>query len=68
MTLTAAAVAFINAVLSLVTNFGVSLTDNQKAAITGLVNAGIVLGTLVWDYKSKRTMSPPPPGSAVTGP
>jgi hypothetical protein len=68
VTLTAAAVAFINAILALVTNFGVDLSDNQKAAITGLVNAAIVFGTLVWDTLSKRTMKPPPAGSATNGP
>lgn len=51
MTLTAAIAAFVNAALALVTNFGVNLTDNQKGSITLLVNAGLVLGALVYDRR-----------------
>lgn len=42
--LSAALVAVLNTALQLVVSFGVNLTDRQNAAITGLVNALLVLG------------------------
>ena len=53
MTLTAAVVAFTNAVLQVVTNFGFNLSDTQQASISGLVNAGLVLGAIVLSYRQK---------------
>ncbi len=68
MTLTAALVAFINSVLALVANFGVSLSDAQKGSITLAVNAGAVFGALLFDHVTHRTLKPPPAGSATNGP
>ena len=61
-TLAAAIVAFANAVLGLVTNFGVDLTDTQKGSITTLVNAGLVLIGLVWAVAHKRGVNTTTPG------
>lgn len=60
--------AFVNAVLAVVVNFGVSLTETQIGSITLAVNAGCVLGALVFDKLTKRTLTPPPAGSATPGP
>lgn len=43
MTKTAAVVAFVNSVLLVVTAFGLELSQEQQAAIIGVVNALIVL-------------------------
>ena len=62
MTLAAAVVAFVNAVLSAVVQFGVSLTDTQIASITGLVNAGLVLGAIALAYRRKTNGAAKPAG------
>lgn len=59
--LSGAIVAFVNAILAVVTNFGVSLTDTQKGSITALVNAALVLGGLVYAYAHKQGKQSPPP-------
>lgn len=68
MTLSASLVAFVNAALALVTNFGVNLSDNQKGSIVVLVNAGAVLGALLFDKITKRKLTGAAPGSAKNGP
>lgn len=49
MTKTAAVVAFVNAVLLVVTSFGIELSQEQQAAIIGAVNALIVLLAALFD-------------------
>lgn len=68
MTLTTALVALINAVLAVVVNFGVSLTETQTGSITLAVNAAVVFGALVFDKMTGRKLTPPPAGSATNGP
>jgi hypothetical protein len=58
VTLTAAIIAFVNGVLTVVVQFGVSLTDTQIAAITGLVNAGLVLITAALSYRKQAQRAP----------
>jgi len=53
MTLPAAVVAFVNSILSVVVQFGISLTDAQIASITGLVNGALVLGAIAMHYRQK---------------
>jgi hypothetical protein len=68
MTLTAAIMAVVNAVLSLVINFGVNLTDAQRASIVGVVNAVLIFGAIGYDQwrgLKKSALPPPPP---ATGP
>lgn len=67
MTLAAAIVAFINSVLAVVSNFGVSLDDNQKGSIVIAVNAASVLGALIFDKLTNRRLRGSEPGSAVNG-
>lgn len=43
----------VNTTLQLVVSFGVSITDSQNAAITGLVNAVLVLGGVVAHFRIK---------------
>lgn len=64
MTLTAAIVAFVNAVLACIIQFGVTLTVTQTGSITLAVNAACVLGALLFDKLTNRTLKPPPAGSA----
>ena len=68
MTLTAAVVAFVNAILGLINNFGFNLSDAQRVSIIVAVNAALVLGALVWDTVTKRPRMGAPAGSAVGGP
>lgn len=53
--LSALIVAFVNAALAVVVNFGVSLTQTQTGSITLVVNAGLALiaGVLHWRSGSK---------------
>lgn len=48
--LTAAVVALVNAILSVVINFGISLTEDQRVSIVTLTNAVLVIAALVWHY------------------
>lgn len=59
--LSAAIVGVDNTVLQLVVSFGVGVTDAQNAAITGLVNALLVLGGIVEHYRIRASQSPVPP-------
>lgn len=43
LSLSAAIVAFVNAVLSAIINFGIPLSSAQQASITSVVNAAIIL-------------------------
>lgn len=61
--ISAAVLGLANAVLQAVAAFGVNLSDNQNAAITGLLNAALVFGFLAWDlYRKVPPSSPPAPG------
>ncbi len=60
MTLSAAVVAFVNAVLAVIVNFGVSLTETQTGSITVLVNAGIVLIVAALALRKKASGAPNP--------
>lgn len=51
MTKSAAIVAFVNATMFLLLAFGLDLSDAQQAAITGIVNAGLVLLAAMFDPK-----------------
>lgn len=51
MTKTAAILAVVNAALALLLAFGVDVTQEQQAAITGIVNAVLVLGAAFLDPK-----------------
>jgi hypothetical protein len=59
-----AVVALANAAMQLVVSFGVSLTDAQNAAITGLVNALLLVGALFVHTGS----TPPPPAPPAPPP
>jgi len=56
--ISAAILGLTNTVLQLVVSFGVSITDAQNAAITGLVNSVLVLGALVEHYRIKNGAKP----------
>lgn len=60
-TISAAVLGLANAVLQTVAAFGVSLSDNQNAAITGLLNAALVFGFLAYDLYHKTPSPPAPP-------
>lgn len=60
-TVSAAVLGLANAVLQTVAAFGVSLSDNQNAAITGLLNAALVFGFLAYDLYHKTPAPPAPP-------
>lgn len=64
-TISAAVLGLANAVLQTVAAFGVSLSDNQNAAITGLLNAVLVFGFLAWDLYRKTPAAPSPPPPAA---
>lgn len=69
-TISAAVLGLANAVLQVVAAFGVNLSDNQNAAITGLLNAVLVFGFLAWDLYHKTPAPPapapvPPPAQGV---
>lgn len=49
MTKTAAILGAVNAVLALLLAFGVDVSSEQQAAITGIVNALLVLGAALLD-------------------
>lgn len=54
MTLTAAIMGFTNSLLSVVTQFGFTLTETQHAAIVGLVNAALVLVFAVMHVQQRQ--------------
>lgn len=60
--LSAALVAVLNTALQLVVSFGVNLSDTQNAAITGLVNALLVLGGAFEHLRISRKAAQTPPG------
>lgn len=60
-TISAAVLGLSNAILQTVAAFGVSLSDNQNAAITGLLNAFLVFGFLAWDLYHQQPGPPAPP-------
>jgi uncharacterized membrane protein len=68
VTLTAAIVAFTNAIMFAAINFGLSLSENQRASVVGVVNASLILGALVYDQargikkSSMPTSANNPPG------
>lgn len=68
-TISAAVLGLANAVLQAIAAFGVSLTDNQNAAITGLLNAALVFGFLAWElyHKTPAPPAPPPPPPTPVG-
>ena len=51
MTKSASIVGFVNSVMFLGLAFGVDISDVQQAAVTGIVNAGLVLGAVLLDPK-----------------
>ncbi len=57
----AAIVGVVNTLLQLVVSFGVSVTDSQNAAITGLVNSLLVLAGVVEHYRIRNGAKPTPP-------
>ena len=64
--LTAATVAFVNAVGALLIAFNVVLTQDQLAAVVGVVNTGIALSALMIHLVSAKSAKPvlsPPTGS-----
>ena len=58
VTLPVAIVGFVNAVLGLLLAFGVNVTEAQTAAIGIVVNAALILGGLLWDYRQKLRAAP----------
>lgn len=58
--LTAAAVAFVNAVGALLIAFNVVLTTTQLAAVDGVVNTGIALVALMVHLLSAKPVLSPP--------
>lgn len=64
-TISAAVLGLSNAILQVVAAFGVSLSDNQNAAITGLLNAVLVFAFLAWDlyHQTPKRPTPPPPAA-----
>ena len=57
-TITTAIMGVTNAVLQLVIAFGVTVSDAQNAAITGVVNAILVAVAVLWDQRRKPTPTP----------
>jgi hypothetical protein len=65
----AAVVAFVNAILAAVVNFGIPLSTQQQSAITGVVNAFIILaiagahlyGQLTAEHDSLARLDTTPP-------
>ena len=51
MTKTAAILTVVNAALALLLAFGVDVSQDQQAAITGIVNAVLLLGAVWFDPK-----------------
>ena len=51
MTKTAAILTVVNAALALLLAFGVDVSQDQQAAITGIVNAVLLLGAVWFDQK-----------------
>lgn len=49
MTKTAAIMGVVNAVLFALLAFGVSISDTQQLAVTGLANALLILGAVLFD-------------------
>lgn len=50
----------VNTALQLVVSFGVTITDSQNAAITGLVNSILVLLGVLEHYRIKANGGTPP--------
>ena len=59
VTIPAAILAAVNALLVLVAAFGVTISQAQQAAVTVFVNALLVLGALLYDWR-RRPKAPPP--------
>jgi len=57
----AAIFGVVNTTLQLVVSFGVSITDSQNAAITGLVNSVLVLVGVVEHFRIKANGQKPGP-------
>lgn len=57
-TLPALILGFVNAVLQMVVAFGVTISDQQNAAITAVVNAALVLGVSLY-HLLKAERQPP---------
>ena len=51
MTKSASIIGFVNSVMFLGLAFGIDISDVQQAAVTGIVNAGLILGAVLLDPK-----------------
>ncbi|HJR05016.1 MAG TPA: hypothetical protein VKA83_25465, partial [Methylomirabilota bacterium] len=58
------AMGFVNALMALLFSFGVNITDDQRSAIVGLVNAGLVLVAHV-AYSHAKTTKPVIPAPPI---
>jgi hypothetical protein len=60
MTLPAAIIGVVNALLVLVAAFGVTISQAQQAAVTVFANALLVAGAVIYDYWRRRKPTTPP--------
>ena len=71
VTIGAAITGAVTAVLALLVAFGVTLTDEQQAAILGFVSAALILASLLWQRwgigKNKVVESTPDGKTVVAG-